>query len=125
MHFALLRRAGLETGETALVHGAAGGVGTAACQLANAYGARVIAVVSTARKGDVARASGAHEVVLVHEFRDEARRLTDGRGVDVIVDPVGGDRFTESAQVGRSVDVHTGKGHSVSASAGRGSPGHR
>jgi NADPH2:quinone reductase len=96
MHFALLRRARLRPGETVLVHGAAGGVGTAACQLAAAYGARVIAVVSTADKGDVARAAGAHEVVPVEGFRDEARRLTGGRGVDVVVDPVGGDRFTDS-----------------------------
>jgi NADPH2:quinone reductase len=96
MHFALLRRAALRTGETVLVHGAAGGVGTAACQLAAAYGARVIGVVSTPDKGEVARAAGAHEVVPVDGFREEVRRLTDGRGVDVVVDPVGGDRFTDS-----------------------------
>src|SRR5687767_4213496 len=96
MHFALTRRARLETGETVLVHGAAGGVGTAACQLAAAYGARVIAVVSTPDKGEVARAAGADEVVPVDGFRDEVRRVTDGRGVDVVVDPVGGDRFTDS-----------------------------
>jgi NADPH2:quinone reductase len=96
VHFALTRRAQLKTGETVLVHGAAGGVGTAACQLAAAYGARVVAVVSTVEKGEVARAAGAHEVVPVDGFRDEVRRLTDGRGVDVIVDPVGGDRFTDS-----------------------------
>ncbi|GAB3324143.1 NADPH:quinone oxidoreductase family protein [Geodermatophilus aquaeductus] len=96
MHFALLRRARLTTGETVLVHGAAGGVGTAACQLAVAYGARVIAVVSTPDKGEVARAAGAHEVVPVDGFREEVRRLTDGRGADVVVDPVGGDRFPDS-----------------------------
>jgi NADPH:quinone reductase len=96
MHFALTRRARLETGETVLVHGAAGGVGTAACQLAAASGARVIAVVSTPDKGEVARAAGADEVVPVDGFRDEVRRVTDGRGVDVVVDPVGGDRFTDS-----------------------------
>ena len=91
-----LRRAELKRGETVLVHGAAGGVGTAACQLAAAHGARVIAVVSTPEKGEVARAAGAHEIVLVDGFRDGVRRLTDGRGVDVVVDPVGGDRFTDS-----------------------------
>src|SRR5215213_10671000 len=96
VHFALTRRAQLRKGETVLVHGAAGGVGTAACQLAAAYGARVIAVVSTPDKGEVARAAGADEVVPVDGFRDEVRRLTDGRGVDVVVDPVGGDRFTDS-----------------------------
>jgi NADPH:quinone reductase len=97
-HFAFTRRARLEKGETVLVHGAAGGVGTAACQLAAAYGARVIAVVSTPEKGEVAREAGAHEVVPVEGFRDEVRRLTDGRGVDVIIDPVGGDRFTDSVR---------------------------
>jgi NADPH2:quinone reductase len=96
VHFALRRRAQLSSGETVLVHGAAGGIGTAACQLAAAYGARVIAVVSTTEKGEVARAAGAHDVVPVDGFRDEVRRLTDGKGVDVVVDPVGGDRFTDS-----------------------------
>jgi NADPH2:quinone reductase len=95
-HFALVHRARLTEGETVLVHGAAGGVGTAACQLAAAFGAHVIAVVSTAEKGKIARAAGAHEVVPVDGFRDEVRGLTDGRGVDVVVDPVGGDRFTNS-----------------------------
>ena len=70
MHFALLRRAELKRGETVLVHGAAGGVGTAASQLAAAHGARVIAVVSTPDKGDVARAAGAHEIVSVDGFRE-------------------------------------------------------
>jgi NADPH2:quinone reductase len=97
-HFAFTRRARLKQGETVLVHGAAGGVGTAACQLAAAYGARVIAVVSTPEKGAVATAAGAHEVVPVDGFRDEVHRLTGGRGVDVVVDPVGGDRFTDSVR---------------------------
>jgi NADPH2:quinone reductase len=95
-HFALTRRAQLKKGESVLVHGAAGGLGTAACQLASAYGARVVAVVSTPEKGEVARAAGAHDVVPVDGFRDGVHRLTEGRGVDVIVDPVGGDRFTDS-----------------------------
>jgi NADPH2:quinone reductase len=98
VHFAFTRRAQLKEGETVLVHGAAGGVGTAATQLAAAYGARVIAVVSTPHKGEVARAAGAHEVVPVEGFRDEVRQLTDSRGVDVIVDPVGGERFTDSVR---------------------------
>ncbi len=96
MHFAYLRRARLQAGETVLVHGAAGGVGTAACQLGAAFGARVIAVVSTPAKAEVARAAGAHEVVFADGFRDAVRDLTGGRGVDVIIDPVGGDRFTDS-----------------------------
>jgi NADPH:quinone reductase len=95
-HFALHRRARLLPGETVLVHGAAGGVGTAACQLAAAHGARVLAVASTPAKADVARSAGAHEVLPVLGFRDDVRRLTGGRGVDVVVDPVGGDRFTDS-----------------------------
>jgi NADPH:quinone reductase len=96
MHFALLRRAQMKKGQTVLVHGAAGGLGTAACQLAAAYGARVLAVVSTPQKGQVATAAGAHEVVQVDAFREVVSGLTDGRGVDVVVDPVGGDRFTDS-----------------------------
>jgi len=96
MHFALRRRAGLQAGETVLVHGAGGGLGAAACQLARAYGARVLAVVSTPEKGEIARAAGADEIVPVDGFRDTVRTLTDGKGVDVIVDPVGGDRFTDS-----------------------------
>ncbi|WP_233517624.1 NADPH:quinone oxidoreductase family protein [Geodermatophilus marinus] len=95
-HFALVRRARLEAGERVLVHGAAGGLGAAACQLAAASGARVVAVVSTPEKAEVARAAGAHDVVPVDGFRDEVRRLTGGRGVDVVVDPVGGDRFPDS-----------------------------
>jgi NADPH2:quinone reductase len=95
-HFALTHRAQLKAGETVLVHGAAGGLGIAACQLAAASGARVLAVVSTPGKADVARTAGAHEVVPVDGFRDAVRRLTEGRGVDVVVDPVGGDRFTDS-----------------------------
>jgi len=63
MHFALRRRGQLREGESVLVHGAAGGLGTAAVQLAKAYGARVLAVVSSDAKGEVARAAGADEVV--------------------------------------------------------------
>jgi NADPH2:quinone reductase len=95
-HFALTRRGRLAKGETVLVQGAAGGVGTAACQVAAAFGARVIAVVSTSEKAEFARRAGAHEAVLADGFREEVKRLTEGRGVDVVVDPVGGDRFTDS-----------------------------
>jgi NADPH:quinone reductase len=96
MHFALTRRAGLRAGETVLVHGAAGGVGTAALQLLRAYGARSIAVVSTDEKAAVAKAAGADEVVLADGFREQVAGLTGGQGVDLVVDPVGGDRFTDS-----------------------------
>src|SRR3954454_16181120 len=71
--FALFRRARLAAGETVLVHGAAGGVGPAACQRAAANGARVPAVVPTPEKACVARAAGAHEVLPVDGFRDEVR----------------------------------------------------
>jgi len=96
VHFALVRRARLRAGETVLVHGASGGVGTAAVQLAKALGARVLAVVSTEVKAAVARRAGADEAVLADGFRDTVKELTGGRGVDVVVDPVGGDRFTDS-----------------------------
>nr|WP_239523613.1 zinc-binding dehydrogenase [Geodermatophilus normandii] len=96
MHFALRRRGQLREGETVLVHGAAGGLGTAGVQLAKAYGARVFAVVSSEAKGETARAAGADEVVLADGFRERVKELTGGRGVDVVADPVGGDRFTDS-----------------------------
>ena len=95
-HFALIRRAKLKPGETVLVQGAAGGVGSASCNMAAALGARVIAVVSSTERVAIAQAAGAHHVVLADGFAAEVRQLTDGRGVDVIVDPVGGERFTDS-----------------------------
>ncbi|MGH3647403.1 MAG: zinc-binding dehydrogenase, partial [Micromonosporaceae bacterium] len=95
-HFALVRRGQLRKGETVLVHGAAGGVGTAAIQLAKALGATVIAVASSEAKRVVARQAGADEAVPVDGFKDAVQQLTGGRGVDVVVDPVGGDRFTDS-----------------------------
>jgi NADPH2:quinone reductase len=89
--FALVRRAALRPGQTVLVHGAAGGIGVATIQLARVMGARTIAVVSTEEKGEIARKAGADEVVLVDGFL----AATKGR-VDVVMDPVGGDRFTDS-----------------------------
>lgn len=95
--FALRQRGRLTPGETVLVHGAAGGIGTSTLRLAAALGAaRTIAVVSTEAKADVARAAGATDVVLADGFKDAVADLTDGRGVDVVVDPVGGDRVTDS-----------------------------
>ncbi len=94
--FALATRAGLRSGETVLVHGAAGGVGTASLQVAKGYGARTIAVVSSEEKGEVARKAGADEVVLVEQFLGAVKELTDGKGVDVVVDVVGGDLMTDS-----------------------------
>ncbi|OMC40296.1 NADPH:quinone oxidoreductase [Mycobacterium sp. GA-1841] len=97
VQFALRTRGRLAQGETVLVHGAAGGIGTSALRLAPALGAaRTIAVVSTEEKAEIARAAGASDVVLADGFRDAVKELTGGRGVDVVVDPVGGDRFTDS-----------------------------
>ncbi len=97
VHFALTQRGRLANGETVLVHGAAGGIGTSALRLAPALGAaRTIAVVSTQDKADIARAAGATDVVLADGFKDAVREMTGGRGVDIVVDPVGGDRFTDS-----------------------------
>lgn len=95
-HFALRERGRIRAGDAVLVHGAAGGVGTAAVQLAKAWGARVVAVVSTDAKADVARAAGADDVVTADGFKDAVADLTSGRGVDLVVDPVGGDRLTDS-----------------------------
>jgi NADPH:quinone reductase len=95
--FALAMRAGVRAGESVLVHGAAGGVGTAALQVAGALGARTIAVVSSDAKEAVAREAGADEVVRSEgPWRDAAKELTGGEGVDVVLDPVGGDRFLDS-----------------------------
>lgn len=95
-HFALRHRGHLAEGEKVLVHGAAGGIGTAAIQLAKAWGATVYAVVSDDAKAGVARQAGADEVVLADGFKDAVAELTSGHGVNIVVDPVGGDRFTDS-----------------------------
>jgi NADPH:quinone reductase len=95
-YFCLKLRGRLTDGETVLVHGAAGGVGTAALQVAKGLGARTIGVVSSAEKARVASAAGADEVVRSDgPWKDEAKELSGG-GVDVVFDPVGGDRFTDS-----------------------------
>jgi NADPH:quinone reductase len=97
VHHTLRTRGRLAEGETVLVHGAAGGIGTSTLRLAPAWGAgRTIAVVSTEAKLAVAKAAGASDVVLAEGFKDAVKELTGGRGVDIVVDPVGGDRFTDS-----------------------------
>jgi NADPH:quinone reductase len=94
--FALVMRGRLREGETILVHGAAGGLGTATLQMARGLGARTIAVVSSDEKARVARDAGAHEVLRSDgAWREEAVELTGG-GVDLVADPVGGDRFVDS-----------------------------
>jgi NADPH2:quinone reductase len=90
---ALRDRANVQAGQTVLVLGAAGGIGTATIELAKAMGARVIAAASTAEKLDLCRRLGADECINYREqnLRDELKRLTGGQGVDVVMDPVGGD----------------------------------
>jgi NADPH:quinone reductase len=93
-HFSLVRRGRLQAGETVLVHGAAGGVGTASIQVAKGVGAKTIAVVSSDAKEQIARDAGADEVLRSDaDWKDQAKALG---GVDVVLDPVGGERFTDS-----------------------------
>jgi NADPH2:quinone reductase len=95
-YFSLALRGRLKAGESVLVHGAAGGVGTASLQVAKALGASTIALVSSEEKKRVAQEAGADQVVMLSEsWKDEVRELSGG-GVDVVLDPVGGDRFTDS-----------------------------
>jgi NADPH:quinone reductase len=95
-YFSLVTRGRLTEGETVLVHGAAGGVGTATIQVARGLGARTIGVVSSDEKEAAARKAGADEVVRSDgPWKDQAKELS-GCGVDVVIDPVGGDRFTDS-----------------------------
>ena len=97
-HHALVDRAQLKAGETVLVLGAAGGVGTSAIQIAKAMGARVIAAASTQEKCDLCKKIGADATInyTTENLRDAIKALTDGKGPDVIYDPVGGD-FAEPA----------------------------
>jgi NADPH2:quinone reductase len=99
-YFGLHRRARLRSGETLLVHAAAGGVGTAAVQLGKAAGARVIGVVGSAAKVAVAGAAGADHVIdrSTEDFVAVVNELTGGKGADVIYDPVGGDVFERSTK---------------------------
>jgi len=92
-HYALKQRANLQAGETVLVLGAAGGVGLAAVELAKAAGAKVIAAASTDEKLALTKAHGADELInySTENLKDRIKELTDGKGVDVIYDPVGGD----------------------------------
>jgi NADPH2:quinone reductase len=92
-HHALMDRAALKPGETVLVLGAAGGVGTAAIQIAKAAGARVIAAASSDDKCALCRKIGADATInySTGKLRDEIKALTDGKGPDVVYDPVGGD----------------------------------
>lgn len=91
----------LKKGETALIHAAAGGVGLLLVQMAHNIGARVIATVSTDEKADLAREAGADEVILYTQadFEAETKRLTGGKGVDVVYDSVGKTTFEKGLNI--------------------------
>jgi NADPH2:quinone reductase len=112
MHFALHRRGALRAGETVLVLGAGGGIGVAAIELAVAAGAQVIAVCRGEVKGALCRAAGAtvvHDTTDNPQFLDTVLEATGGRGVDVVVDPVGGEGFVDAVRAlapeGRAIVV--------------------
>jgi NADPH2:quinone reductase len=97
-HHALVDRGHLAAGEVLLVHGAGGGVGLAAVEMGKLLGATVIAAASSEEKLAIAKARGADHLVLYSRepFRDAVKRITDGRGADVVFDPVGGEIFENS-----------------------------
>ncbi len=119
-HLALTRRAGLRPGESVLVHGAAGGLGSAAVRIAAALGARVTAVASTPQRREAATAAGAHQVYEPEAWLDSVR--ADG-GADIIIDPIGGDIFDASlralAPEGRLLTLGYVSGRIPSAPANR------
>jgi NADPH2:quinone reductase len=99
----LVVRGQLRTGETLLIHGASGGVGMAALDVGRLLGAKVIATTGSAQKAQMLRTAGANEVIVLgakpgDAFREQVKSLTNGRGADVIFDPVGGDVFDESTR---------------------------
>ena len=97
-YYALKRRANIKKGETILVLGAAGGIGTATIQLAKILGVKTICAVSDQEKEEYVKTLGADEVIRYDKFdlKDEVKKLTNGNGVDVVMDPVGGN-VTEQA----------------------------
>lgn len=104
-YFALAVRGRLRAGETVLVHGAAGGVGTASLQVARGLGARTVALVSSDRKREIALQAGADVVVVAGEgWKEEVKRLAGG--VDLVLDPVGGERFLDSLRCLRENGRH-------------------
>lgn len=100
-YFSIVRRGRLKAGETVLVHAGASGVGTAAIQLCKAHGATVIATASSGEKLNVCKQCGADHVINYKDgdFVPAVREITQGRGVDVAYDPVGGDTFDKSTKV--------------------------
>jgi NADPH2:quinone reductase len=97
--FTLVRRARAQAGETVVVHGAAGGVGTASIQLGRALGLRTVAVVSDEAKRQFALGCGADHAVLSQGWLAAVRELLGERPADIVLDPVGGDRMTDSLRV--------------------------
>jgi NADPH:quinone reductase len=98
-YHALLQRGRLRGGDRVLIHGAAGGIGLPAIQIAKFYGAEVIATASTDEKRKVCLEEGADYAIPYHDgFRDKVMELTQGRGVDIIYDPVNGPTFDESVR---------------------------
>ncbi len=99
-YHALIDRGRIQPGEVLLVHGAGGGVGLAAVEMGKMLGATVIAAASSEEKLGVAQARGADHLVLYgcEPFRDAVKRITDGRGADVVFDPVGGETFENSVR---------------------------
>ncbi|HVV39755.1 MAG TPA: NADPH:quinone oxidoreductase family protein [Nitrobacter sp.] len=97
-YHALVDRAQIQPGEVLLVHGAGGGVGLAAVEIGKLLGATVIAVASSEEKLAIARARGARHLLLSSRepFRDAVKRITGGKGADVVFDPVGGETFEQS-----------------------------
>jgi NADPH:quinone reductase len=122
-YYALVDRARLQPGETLLVHGAAGGVGTNAVEIGKIIGAKVIATAGSDEKLEVARRLGADHLINYSKesIKDRIKALTEGRGADVIFDPVGGDVFDESlrsiAMEGRLVVIGFASGRIPSAPA--------
>ncbi|MDD5543033.1 MAG: quinone oxidoreductase [Acidobacteriia bacterium] len=97
-HYLLKSTYPVKSGETLLIHAAAGGVGLLVCQIGKKLGARVIGTTSTAEKAALARQAGADEVILysTQDFESEVKRLTDGKGVQVVYDSVGRDTYLKS-----------------------------
>ena len=97
-YVALVCRGNIESGESLLVHGAAGGVGLAAVDLGMHYGAKVIATSASLSKREFLSSYGAHHVLPDSGFKDKVKELTPSNGADIIYDPVGGDVFDESVR---------------------------
>ena len=98
-YYALLQRGRMKPGEWVLIHGAAGGIGIAAIQIAKLFGAKVIATAATEEKRRVCLDQGADHAIDYHgRFRDVVKELTGGRGVDIVYDPLGAEVFDESTR---------------------------